>query len=238
VKLAEPRPDSFAVEERRIRTIFAQQRKGVSYSWSIPAYVFIMQGVERRLLRFLAANGIASLRGKRILEIGCGTGHWLREFVKWGARPQDVIGMDLLADRLGQARALCAQGVHLFCGSAATLPLPAASFDLVAQFTVFTSILEPDLKRQVALEMLRVVKPSGLILWYDFFFNNPKNLNVRGVTGREIHRLFPGCSVKLRRVTLAPPLTWRLAPRSWWACSLLEVIPLLRTHFLGVIRKG
>jgi SAM-dependent methyltransferase len=238
MKLAEPRPAPFATEERRIRATFAQRRTGATYAWSSPAHVFIMQGVERRLLPFLAANGMASLSGKCILEIGCGTGHWLREFVKWGAHPQDVVGMDLLADRVGEARALCAQGVHLLCGSAAVLPLPAQSFDLVAQFTVFTSILEPDLKRQVAFEMLRVVKPTGLILWYDFFFNNPKNANVRGIAGREIQRLFPGCSVKLRRVTLAPPLTRRLASRSWLACSLLEAIPLLRTHFLGVIRKG
>jgi SAM-dependent methyltransferase len=238
MKLAEPRPVSFATEERRIRATFAQRRNGAPYAWSTPAYVFIMQGVERQLLRFLAANGMASLSGKSILEIGCGTGHWLREFVKWGAHPHDVVGMDLLADRVGEARALCAQGVHLFCGSAAVLPLPAQSFDLVAQFTVFTSILEPALKRQVAFEMLRVVKPTGLILWYDFLFNNPKNENVRGIAGREIQRLFPGCSVKLRRVTLAPPLTRRLASRSWLACSLLEAIPLLRSHFLGVIRKG
>jgi hypothetical protein len=63
-------------------------------------------------------------------------------------------------------------------------------------------------------------------------------VNVRGIAAREIQRLFPGCSVNLRRVTLAPPLTRRLASRSWLACSLLEAIPLLRTHFLGVIRKA
>jgi SAM-dependent methyltransferase len=238
VKLAEPRPVSFAREERRIRATFAQRRTGATYAWSSPAHVFIMQGIERRLLALLAAHGMGSLNGQCILEIGCGTGHWLREFVKWGAHPHDVVGMDLLADRVGEAGPLCAQGVQLFCGSAAVLPLPAASFDLVAQFTVFTSILEPDLKQQVAFEMLRVVKPTGLILWYDFLFDNPKNVNVRGIGRREIQRLFPGCSVNLQRVTLAPPLTRRLAPRSWLACSLLEAIPLLRSHVLGVIRKG
>jgi SAM-dependent methyltransferase len=238
VKLTEAQPVSLAAEERRIRATFAQRRTGHRYAWSTPAHVFIMQGIERRLLPLLAANGMGSLSGKCILEIGCGTGHWLREFVKWGAHPDDIVGMDLLADRVGEARALCPEGVQLFRGSAAALPLPAASFDLVAQFTVFTSILEPDLKRRVALEMLRVVKPTGLILWYDFFLNNPKNVNVRGIAGREIQRLFPGCSVSLRRATLAPPLTRRVASRSWLACSLLEGIPLLRSHFLGVIRKG
>jgi SAM-dependent methyltransferase len=225
-------------EERRIRATFAQRLNDDRYAWTTPAHVFMMQSVERRLLATLSHNGITSLGGKRILEIGCGSGRWLREFVKWGAQPDNVMGMDLRADGVIGARETCAHGVRLFCGSAAALPLPAASFDLVAQFTVFTSILEAALKRQVAFEMLRVVKPTGLILWYDFFFNNPKNANVRGVAGREIQRLFPGCSVKLRRVTLAPPLTRRLASRSWSACSLLEAIPLLRTHFLGVIRKG
>jgi len=141
-------------EERRIRATFAQRRNDDRYAWSTPAYVFMMQGIERQLLALLSRNGMSCLSGKRILEIGCGTGHWLREFVKWGAHPQDVVGMDLLADRVSEASALCAQGVQLFCGSAAALPLPAASFDLVAQFTVFTSILEPGLKRRVALEIV------------------------------------------------------------------------------------
>jgi SAM-dependent methyltransferase len=228
----------FRAEEKRIRAVYAERQNDGRYAWSTPAYVFTMQSIERRVLTLLSRNGMASLAGRSILEIGCGTGHWLREFVKWGAHPQHVTGMDLLVDSVRRARAVCAQGVQLFGGSAAALPLRAATFDLVAQFTVFTSILEPDLKRQVAFEMLRVAKPNGLILWYDFFFDNPKNVNVRGIARREIQTLFPGCSVRLRRVTLAPPLTRRLASRSWLVCSLLDAIPLLRTHFLGLIRKG
>jgi len=113
-------------------------------------------------------------------------------------------------------------------------------FDIDSKKALFDrqQYLVTDLKRQVALEMLRLTKPDGLILWYDFFFDNPKNPNVRGIGGREIRRLFPGCSVTLRRVTLAPPLTRWVASRSWLVCSLLDAIPLLRTHFVGVIRKG
>jgi len=219
------------------RRATSDRRIDARYAWSTPAYVFMMQGIERRLLALLSRSGISSLAGKRILEIGCGTGHWLREFVKWGAYPQDVVGMDLLVDRVRQAGAVCAQGVQLFCGSAAALPLCDGSFDVVAQFTVFTSILDPELKREVAVEMLRVAKPDGLILWYDFLFDSPHNRNVRGVGRTEIRRLFPGRSVSLQRVTLAPPIIRRLASRSWLACSLLDAIPLLRTHYLGVVRK-
>jgi SAM-dependent methyltransferase len=223
--------------ERRIRAVFARRRSDERYAWSTPAYVFMMQGVERQVLALLSRNGMSCLNGKRILEIGCGTGHWLREFVKWGAHPQNVVGVDLLPDRVREARALCAQGVQVFGASAGALPLRSASFDMVAQFTVFTSILEADLRRRVALEMLRVAKPDGLILWYDFLYDNPKNPHVRGVGEREIRGLFPGCCVGLRRVTLAPPIVRGLASRAWWLCSLLETIPLLRTHYLGVIRK-
>src|SRR5437867_12293533 len=61
---------------------------------------------------------------------------------------------------------------HL-CGNAAQLAFPEATFDLVCQSMVFTSILDHGMKQQIAAEMLRVVKIEGLILWYDFHVNNP-----------------------------------------------------------------
>ncbi len=103
---------------------------------------------------------------------------------------------------------------------------------------MFTSILDADLRRQVASEMLRVVKPDGVILWYDFHMRNPRNPGVRAVRKAEIRELFPGCSMTLRRITLAPPITRMLAHRSSLLCHLLERVSLLRTHYLGLIRKG
>ena len=45
---------------------------------------------------------------------------------------------------------------------------PFHSFDLLLQSPVFTSILDQAMKERVAAEMMRVSKPGGLILWYDF----------------------------------------------------------------------
>ena len=56
--------------------------------------------------------------------------------------------------------------------------------------TVFTSIMDPDLRRHVAAEMMRVFKPNGFILWYDYHVNNPCNQDVPGVKRREIYQLF------------------------------------------------
>jgi len=99
-------------------------------------------------------------------------------------------------------------------------------------------MLDHGMKQQIAAEMLRVVKREGLILWYDFHVNNPRNPDVLGVKKREIFRLFPGCQIQLRPITLPPPLVRLLAPYSWLACYVLARIPFLCTHYLGVIQKG
>jgi ubiquinone/menaquinone biosynthesis C-methylase UbiE len=185
----------------------------------------------------LKRHGFALLDTKKILEIGCGTGYWLREFIKWGAQPENIVGIDLLPDRVAEARKLCPETVKIYCGSAAQLAFSDATFDLVLQSTVFTSVLAPDTKQQIAAEMLRVLKRDGLILWYDFHVNNPWNPHVCGVKKREIQQLFPGCRIELQRLTLAPPLTRWLVLRSWLLAYLLEKIPLFCTHYLGVLRK-
>jgi len=225
-------------EEARIREVYAKRQDGTRYSWFNSGHLFMVQARERRLLALLAQYGFTPLNTKKILEVGCGTGYWLREFIKWGARPENIAGIDLLADRIDEAGRLCPTAVQLWCGSGTELPFPDEAFDLVLQSTVFTSVLDSGMKQRMASEMLRVLKEGGLILWYDYHVNNPLNPDVRGVKRREIEQLFPRSRIALQRLTLAPPLARLLAPYSWIACYALEKIPLLCTHYVGVIQKG
>jgi ubiquinone/menaquinone biosynthesis C-methylase UbiE len=226
-------------EEARIRAAYAKREEAdTRYSWFNPGYQFMIQQRERQVLALLRRHNYEDLESKKLLEVGCGAGEWLRDFVKWGARPENITGIDLLADRISKARRLCPPTIRIECASAAQLPFSDATFDLVLQSTVFTSILDPGLKRRVAGEMMRVVKPGGFILWYDYHVNNPWNPDVKGVKRREINRLFPSCRIELQRITLLPPLARLLAPYSYLSCYLLEKFPPLCTHYLGVIRKG
>jgi hypothetical protein len=85
--------------------------------------------------------------------------------------------------------------------------------------------------------MRRVLKPDGLILWYDFHINNPRNPDVKGVKLREIQELFSNCEIRMKRITLAPPIARRVATYSWLLCYCLSRIPWLCSHYIGVIRK-
>lgn len=235
--LHDPSDASHQVEEDRIRSAYARRQVGSLYSLFRPGQLFMIQERERLLLALLARHGCSSLDDRMILDVGCGTGFWIREFIKWGARPDQIMGTDLLPSRIAEARRLCPETVKLHCGSAAKLDFPDSAFDLVLQSMVFTSVLDPALKRAIAAEMLRVVKANGLIVWYDYHLNNPRNPDVRGVKKVEIHQVFPGCRITLRRITLAPPVVRLLAPYSWFVCLLLERLPFLCTHYLGVIQK-
>ncbi|MFL6289911.1 MAG: class I SAM-dependent methyltransferase [Thermoanaerobaculia bacterium] len=199
------------------------------YSLDRPANRFLRQGQERALRK--ALEEIGPLAGKRVLEVGCGSGNWLEMLA--GAA---LSGIELDPGRAAGAAARF-PGADIRTGDASSLPWASGSFDVVLQSTVFSSILDPGMRRAVASEMLRVLAPDGAILWYDFFVDNPSNSHVRGVRRREIEALFPGCRVALRRATLAPPLARRIVPVSWKLAALLESLRVLDTHYMGVIRR-
>lgn len=238
---ANPGGDSAApwqTEESRIRHAYERRIEPSRYSWFNRAHLLASQEIERAILAALARHGRTSLQSLGLLEIGCGRGVWLREFVKWGASPENVHGIDLLAERIADARRLCPSDMTLRCGNAAHLDYPDGRFDLVWQSMLFTSVLDADLRRAIAREMVRVLRSGGLILWYDYHVNNPRNRDVRGVPRREIHQLFPDCHIELERLTVAAPLARWLAPRSRIGLATARAVPWLTTHYLGVIRPN
>ncbi|MBN1564064.1 MAG: class I SAM-dependent methyltransferase [Anaerolineae bacterium] len=205
------------------------------YSVFNPAYLYMVQQRQRQELALLRRHDIDHLKDKRILEVGCGRGGILSSLVSFGARQHLLHGVDLIHDRVVGAQQRF-PAMQFTCADGQRLPYAAASFDLVVQYTAFSSILDDHIKAQVAQDMRRVLRPDGLILWYDFWLN-PSNPQTRGIRPAEIKRLFPGCRYDFRRVTLAPPLTRKLAARSWMLCLLLEKLRLLNTHYLVIIQK-
>jgi hypothetical protein len=175
-------------------------------------------------------------RGDACLEIGFGGLGWLGQLISWNLCEKDLHGIELDPKRAAYVRdALPAADLRV--GDAASLPWDNCTFQLVIASTVFTSILSQEVRRAVAAEMTRVLAPTGALLWYDFFYNNPRNPHVRRVTRRELKNLFPSLVGEVRSVTLAPPLARCIAPISVLAAEALAAIPFLRTHLLAVLFK-
>jgi len=76
-------PDSARFKEARIRAVYAKRDSGIVYSWLNSGHLFTVQERERRVLALLKQFRFFPLDGKKILEIGYGSGYWLREFIKW-----------------------------------------------------------------------------------------------------------------------------------------------------------
>ena len=188
-------------------------------------------------MSLLAAQGIRSLEGLDVMEVGSGTGGNLIEFLQLGVAPERLVGNDLLIDRIEQARRVLPESVRLYPGDAAALPFGEATFDIVYQSTVFSSILDDPLQASIAAAMWRWVRPGGGVLWYDFIVDNPSNRDVRGVPLKRVRALFPQASISARRITLAPPIGRRVCHIHPAAYGVFNLLPFLRTHALCWIQK-
>lgn len=225
-------------EADRIRAEYARRAAEGDdrYGPTRPENVFSRQAIERGAIGALRRAGMLPLRGRRILDVGCGHGQWLADFESWGADRDRLAGIDLVPERAARSAARF-PGADVREGDATALPWPDGSFDVVLQSMMFSSILDGDVRAAAAREMARVLRSGGVVLWYDFFVDNPRNKQVRGMRRRDIAALFGGFEADLRRVTLAPPLARAIVPRSRPLGALLEGLKLLDTHYVGTLRK-
>lgn len=193
---------------------------------------------RRRLARKLLTDaGWVPLGERRALEVGCGLGSELAWLLGLGASPTALVGVDLLPDRIRAAHYAYPQ-LEFHTGNAEHLEFSDASFDLAMVFTVFSSILDAAMSVNVAAEIVRVLKPGGGLLWYDFRYDNPGNKDVRGITERRVRELFPQLHGTLHRVTVLPPLVRRLGPLTPFAYPVFAAAPPLRGHLMGLLRKA
>lgn len=222
----------------RLRIEYADRERRLAgsdiYSLFSPSTLFMWQSRQRAILSILRRHGMYPLTERKVLEVGSGNGGVLLELLQYGGRLIDLYGIDLLGDRIVEARTRLPHLV-LACADAQHMPYPDHAFDLVMQFTAFSSILNGPIRANIASEMRRVVKPGGLILWYDFWLN-PLNVQTRGIRPREIRQLFPGCDYEFDLITLAPPLARRLVPISWQLSTFVEKLAVFNTHYLVAIR--
>jgi len=113
----------------------------------------------------LIINGTKMRREDTVLELGCGSGRYTREFVKTGAH---VVANDISPDMIQLARSNSPDAVY-FVSSATDLPLSGNRFDVVVGNSVLHHIADLD---EVIQEIKRVSKKNARL-----FFLEPNMLN-------------------------------------------------------------
>jgi SAM-dependent methyltransferase len=168
----------------------------------------------------------------KFLEIGAGNGSNLPFFNRLGIPWTSIQANELLNERVAALKKNFPE-VKIYEGDALQIPGDAA-FDIVFQSTVFTSVLSDAFKQKLAAKMWQLTRPGGLVLWYDFIYDNPSNKDVKGVPVKEVKQLFSEAkSISVYPVTLAPPIGRRVGG----LYHLFNALPFLRSHVVIAIRK-
>lgn len=218
------------IQERYAKRAYSELVKKQQSNWVFNYYIQVeREFIYSQILR-KSSKKISNIK---LIEIGAGTGNNLLFFHRLGIPFNNIVGNELLEDRAKFLKQNI-EAIHVDIGDATELSYNE-EFDIVFQSTVFTSILDTEIKEKLATKMWEMTKKDGFILWYDFKYNNPSNKDVKGVGKSEIRELFPNNKgIDFYNVTLAPPIG-RLIGKAYNIVNFL--FPFLRTHLLAVIKK-
>jgi ubiquinone/menaquinone biosynthesis C-methylase UbiE len=171
----------------------------------------------------------------RVLDVGCGTGSSLLQFIKLGFLPQNLTGVDSSAERVAQAQERF-PNVAFHCESAEGMSFPDSTFDVTFESTLFMMLTDEDVARRIAGEMLRVTRSAGYVMITDWRYAEPRSRDHRAVTPKRIASLFDvgGATevVARERGALVPPLGRFLSRR---APSLYFVVQGLLPFAVGQV---
>jgi ubiquinone/menaquinone biosynthesis C-methylase UbiE len=227
-------------EIERLRKLYATQYnpdpQDRNYIWNPLNLVSIYyRQAQERAIADLFRKNFPSILELHVLDIGCGSGGWLRFLASLGIPPNKLSGIDLMEYRISAALRLAPPGITFTVGNGETLPYPGQCFDLLVQSTVFSSILDVQLRQRVASEMMRVLQTGGHILWYDMYRTSNAALHELHVP--EIRGLFPGMEIRQLQ-KLHPKYATQILRHGQFLTQIWENLPgIPKTHYLILFQK-
>jgi ubiquinone/menaquinone biosynthesis C-methylase UbiE len=143
--------DSARLYDMQVEVLFSGTANAMRRQCLVPIAEFLKRKDQRKL---------------KLLDVACGTGRFLRS-VKEAFPRLAVTGADLSAAYLDEARRHARPyRIDTQAAAAENLPFADASFDIVASIYLFHEV-PPDIRRAIAREYARVLKPGGLFVFMD-----------------------------------------------------------------------
>ncbi|MEO8192567.1 MAG: class I SAM-dependent methyltransferase [Gemmatimonadales bacterium] len=150
----------------------------------------------------------------KVLDVGCGGGTSLLQFIRLGFDAGNLSGVDTSAERIEQARHLL-PAVELRVESADHLAYPDGTFDLVFESTMLGTLSSDVLLKGIAREMIRVTRRGGYVMLADWRYSRRGSGVETAMSKKRIAELFDvgrSTSVVARhRGALVPPVGRRLS---------------------------
>jgi len=221
-----------------IRSRYEKRKESDSrYNPLLPSVYMPDREKEIKLIRLFTKNGFVNLNDKKLLEIGGGGGQNILMLLRLGFQPDNIYFNELLEDRFEDAKNRLPQGISFHYGNALDLNFQPESFDFILQSMVFTSILDNNMKSNLAHKIWQWLKPGGSVIWYDFIYDNPRNKDVKGISLKALKKYFPEAKIQFNSLTLAPPLSRMVTKIHPGLYNFFNFFPFLRTHILCLIEK-
>ncbi|HBH45849.1 MAG TPA: hypothetical protein DDX47_00570 [Candidatus Jacksonbacteria bacterium] len=211
--------------------------RNYSYAWHLRnnVSIFFRQSFERSLIKALNENNI-HLDDKKILDVGCGKGGTLRHFVDLGANPTSCYGIDISDYRIQEAKRQNPL-INYQTMSSEQIAYPDSFFDIVLQFTAFSSMGSEDIREKTAQEIGRVLSQHGYIIWYDISRAKKSSQFPLPISATAIKSYFPNYQF-IAHEKLHARLAGALAKKSYFLALLIDkLLPFQKTNILCIMKK-
>lgn len=103
-------------------------------------------------------------QGKSCLDLGCGWGRYLREYLNYD--PERVVGLDLSLVNLDKCRKI--DGVHLVRGDIEELPFREQSFEVVSCISTIQHLPKPKKAMHEISRVLKETNAIALVTWNNY----------------------------------------------------------------------
>lgn len=182
-----------------------------SVMWSNEDYNVLVDARQKGLLD----RALGDIRGKKVLDLCCGTGRLSIHLARHGG---EVVGVDLACMAEAAQRSNPHPRVSYVAGNAEALDFARDTFDIIVSVGAVACVCDSHAKFDAMIPQLhRLLKPGGMLITMEPFHVCP-------VIRRPLH-MSPGAAVKhferggfklLSKRSLLFQLSWLFLARPWW----------------------
>jgi SAM-dependent methyltransferase len=217
-------------EVERIKTLYEGRGEGRDPFWSsdnwgqlIPEIQFGEGQFRDLLIEALREHGLetSDMAGVSAIELGCGWGRNLHQFVELGIPARNIAGIDLIEHFVAFGRSQN-PALNISVGDATRTGFGDSAFDVVLLHTVLSAITDRELHAKLLREARRLVKPAGLVIVFDIA--DGYRVGRTNVSGEEIVFIQPVPRASLRAIAAEAGLTMRSWRRSGLMPRLRKLI--------------